>query len=63
MGINLAEITDFLLRRSEGMNLYHDKHQVISHYEKSIVFVESLANINEEHWRTPIGPGKWTVQR
>ncbi|MFJ6209083.1 DinB family protein [Lysinibacillus sp. NPDC092081] len=41
--------------------MYHDKHQVISHYEKSIVFVESLANINEEQWRTPIGPGKWTV--
>jgi uncharacterized protein (TIGR03083 family) len=41
--------------------LYHDKHQIIFHYEKSIVLVESLANITEEQWRTPLGPGKWTV--
>lgn len=41
--------------------MYHDKHQIISHYEKSIVFVESLANITEEQWRTPLEPGKWTV--
>jgi len=41
--------------------LCHDKHQIISHYEKSIVFVESLVNITEEQWRTPIEPGKWTV--
>ena len=39
----------------------HDKHQIISHYEKSIVFVESLVNLTEEQWRTPIAPGKWTV--
>ncbi|MEQ6354746.1 DinB family protein [Lysinibacillus sp. M3] len=39
----------------------HDKHQIISHYERSIVFVESLAGITEEQWRTPIEPGKWTV--
>ncbi|MGE7694875.1 DinB family protein [Lysinibacillus sp. NPDC094177] len=41
--------------------MYHDKHQIISHYERSIVFVESLANITEEQWRTPLEPGKWTV--
>ena len=41
--------------------MYHDKHQIISHYERSIVFVESLSNITEEQWRTSIGPGKWTV--
>jgi len=41
--------------------LYHDKHQIISHYEKAIVFVESLASITEEQWRTSIAPGKWTV--
>ncbi|MGA3676638.1 DinB family protein [Lysinibacillus agricola] len=41
--------------------MYHDKHQIISHYEKSIVFVESLANITEEQWCTPLEPGKWTV--
>ncbi|MED3803419.1 DinB family protein [Lysinibacillus xylanilyticus] len=41
--------------------MYHDKHQIISHYEKSIVFVESLANITEEQWRTPLEPGKWMV--
>lgn len=23
--------------------------------------MESLANITEEQWRTPLGPGKWTV--
>lgn len=39
----------------------HDKHQIISHYERSIVFVESLGDITEEQWRTPIEPGKWTV--
>lgn len=41
--------------------MYHDKHQIISHYEKAIVFVESLASITEEQWRTSIAPGKWTV--
>lgn len=41
--------------------MYHDKHQIISHYEESIVFVESLVNMTEEQWRTPIEPGKWTV--
>ncbi|MEY9976896.1 DinB family protein [Lysinibacillus sp. RC79] len=41
--------------------MYHDKHHIISHYERSIVFVESLANITEEQWRMPIEPGKWTV--
>lgn len=41
--------------------MYQDKHQIISHYEKSIVFVESLANITEEQWRTLLEPGKWTV--
>jgi len=59
----LAETTDFLLKNGakELLNLSHDKHQIISHYEKSIVFVESLVNITEEQWRTPIEPGKWTV--
>jgi len=41
--------------------LSYDKHQIISYYEKSIVLVESLVNITEEQWRTPIEPGKWTV--
>ncbi|MFT9816859.1 DinB family protein [Lysinibacillus sp. NPDC056185] len=41
--------------------MYYDKHHIISHYERSIVFVESLANITEEQWRTPIESGKWTV--
>lgn len=41
--------------------MYHDKHRIISHYERSIVFVECLANITEEQWRTSIEPGKWTV--
>ncbi|MEY9971106.1 hypothetical protein ABH966_001472 [Lysinibacillus sp. RC46] len=41
--------------------MYYDKHQIISHYERSIVFVESLSNITEEQWRTSIEPGKWTV--
>lgn len=41
--------------------MYHDKHHIISHYERSIVFVECLANITEEQWRTSIEPGKWTV--
>lgn len=41
--------------------MYHDKHQIISHYEKAIVFVESLASITEEQWRTSIVSGKWTV--
>ncbi|MEX3747885.1 DinB family protein [Lysinibacillus xylanilyticus] len=31
------------------------------HYERSIAFVESLANVTEEQWRTPIEVGKWTV--
>ena len=62
MEINLAEATDYLLKRSEGAEeLRHDKNQIISHYEKSIAFVESLAIITEEQWRTPIEPGKWTV--
>ena len=39
----------------------HDKHQIISHYERSIVFVESLTGITEEQWRTPIEPGKWSI--
>lgn len=39
----------------------HDKHQIISHYERSIVFVESLAGITDEQWRTSIEPGKWSV--
>ncbi|MFE3575305.1 DinB family protein [Lysinibacillus sp. NPDC059133] len=41
--------------------MYYDKHQIISHYEKSIVLMESLVSITEEQWRTSIGPGKWTV--
>lgn len=41
--------------------MYHDKQHIISHYEKSIVFVECFANITEEQWRTSIEPGKWTV--
>ncbi|MCL1697183.1 DinB family protein [Lysinibacillus sp. BPa_S21] len=41
--------------------MYDHKHQIISHYERSIVFVESLADITEEQWRTPIEPGKWSV--
>ncbi|OXS72855.1 hypothetical protein B1B04_14640 [Lysinibacillus sp. KCTC 33748] len=41
--------------------MYHDKHQIISHYERSIVFVKSLAGITEEQWRTPIEPRKWAV--
>ena len=41
--------------------MYYDKHQIISHYEKSIVFVDSLVNITEEQWRMPVGQGKWTV--
>ena len=39
----------------------HDKNEILSHYERSIVFVESLANVTEEQWRTPIEAGKWTV--
>lgn len=41
--------------------MYDHKHQIISHYERSIVFVESLADITEEQWRTPIEPEKWSV--
>jgi len=41
--------------------LCHDKNEILSHYERSIVFVESLANVTEEQWRTPIEAGKWTV--
>lgn len=38
-----------------------DKNEILSHYERSIAFVESLANVTEEQWRTPIEAGKWTV--
>ncbi|MFJ7733226.1 DinB family protein [Lysinibacillus sp. NPDC097231] len=38
-----------------------DKHQILSHYDKSIAFVGSLANVTEGQWRTPIELGKWTV--
>ena len=41
--------------------LCHDKNEILSHYERSIAFVENLSNVTEEQWRTPIEAGKWTV--
>ena len=41
--------------------MHHDKNQILIHYEKSLQFVESLVNLTEEQWRSPIEPEKWTV--
>ncbi|MGN4123808.1 DinB family protein [Lysinibacillus sphaericus] len=38
-----------------------DKKQILAHYENSMMWVESLANVTEEQWRTPIAAGKWSI--
>lgn len=41
--------------------LNQDKRQILAQYEKSMTWVESLADVTEEQWRTPIEVGKWSV--
>ncbi|MFY0518914.1 DinB family protein [Lysinibacillus sp. UGB7] len=38
-----------------------DKKQILAHYESSRMWVESLASVTEEQWRTPIAVGKWSI--
>ncbi|MEG0439063.1 MAG: DinB family protein [Solibacillus sp.] len=38
-----------------------EKESVIAHIENSIDWVESLIELNENDWRKPVGPDRWSV--
>ncbi|KZE37255.1 hypothetical protein AV656_11850 [Bhargavaea cecembensis] len=35
--------------------------EIVWHNEESVRFMQSLSQLNEEEWRLPIGPDKWTI--
>jgi hypothetical protein len=49
----------YVKERNDRVNQH--KKDILAHYNHSIAFADSLKNVSEDEWRTPIGEGKWTV--